>query len=633
MKRNDHFVTRICTFILCVTMLMTSAGISALAAEPTEEENTPEATRSEEETELSGDEQEKLPEEGSLESEENVPAFLDEAEDEAETEDPADEEYEDYGIMTLVYDQTRADATYDYLVNTLGFSTAAACGIMANIDRESGFIPTISSSTGKYYGLCQWSPSRTSDLKSYAGDRYDTMEGQLDFMLYEMKKSYSSVYNTLTSVSNSASGAATAAWNFCYYYEGPGNTSTPDSRASLASGTYWPLYSGQAVAGSLMSNSYTGFQQNSSGEWVYYKNGAVATGTDIVQGTVDGTDAWWYIKNGKISNTTTVAQNSYGWWYVENGKVDFSYNGFAQNSNGWWYIEAGKVIFSKNSVVQDKLKKIDGQDSWWYVVGGQVQTDFTGLADYSNSQGWWYISNGKVTFNVDTVAKNQYGWWYVKGSKVDFSYNGFAENSYGLWYLEGGKVIFSTNSVIHDTEKQIDNTSGWWYVVGGQVQKNFTGLANYSNANGWWYIKNGKVDFSVNTVAQNNYGWWYVTGGKVQFGYTGVSNYSNAYGWWYIKGGKVDFSANTVAQNKYGWWYVTGGKVQFGFSGLANYSNPYGWWYIKNGKVDFSANTVAQNNYGSWYVKDGKVDFGYNGTFQTKDGLWTIKDGKAELEE
>ncbi len=367
---------------------------------------------------------------------------------------------------------------------------------------------------------------------------------------------------------------------------------------------------------------YTSMQTKGASVLLYEQ-----TGTDIVK--MGG--EWVYTVNGSPDYSYTgVAENSNGWWYVENGVVDFSYNGFAQNSNGWWYIEDGKVTFSKNSVIQDTKKKINGKSDWWYVVGSKVQTSFTGLADYSNSNGWWYINNGKVTFDQNTVAQNKNGWYYVEDSKVIFSYNGFAKNSNGWWYIESGKVTFNKNSVIQDTNKKIDGAKSWWYVVGSKVQTNFTGLADYSNSNGWWYIKDGKVDFSMNTVAKNKNGWWYVLDGKVQFGFTGLADYSNENGWWYIKDGKVDFSKNTVAKNKNGWWYVLGGKVQFDFTGLADYSNSNGWWYIKKGKVDFSFNGIASNKNGSWYLQGGKVIFSYNGNYQYNGKTYTIVNGKVQ---
>ncbi len=240
--------------------------------------------------------------------------------------------------------------------------------------------------------------------------------------------------------------------------------------------------------------SVDGISGNVDLDWGYFleastnTSNSTSTGTDIVN--MDG--KWVYTVNGTPDYSYTgVAKNNNGWWYVENGVVDFSYYGFAQNENGWWYIEDGKVTFNKNSVIQDTKKKINGKSDWWYVVESKVQTSFTGLADYSNSNGWWYINNGKVTFDVNTVAKNKNGWWYVLGSKVQFG---------------------------------------------------FTGLADYSNSNGWWYISSGKVTFNVDTVAKKKNGWWYVKNSKVDFGYNGIAQNKN--GWWYIKNGKVDFSYN-----------------------------------------------------------------------------------------
>ncbi len=263
------------------------------------------------------------------------------------------------------------------------------------------------------------------------------------------------------------------------------------------------------------TSDFNGFHQKpGSDDWYYYVDGNVDTGlTDVVKGTVDGTSGWWNVINGKVTRAETVAKNSSGWWYIDaNGMVDFDYTGFAKNNNGSWYCEKGKVTFQKQDIIKDSAGALGEKNAWYYVIDSQVQTGFTGLGNFRNTNGWWYITRGKV----------------------DFSHNGVDKNK-----------------------------NGWFYVTGGKVQADFTGLANYKNANGWWYIKNGKVDFNHNGVDKNKNGWFYVTGGKVQFGYTGLANYKNSNGWWYIKGGKVDFSATTVAKNKNGWWYVYNGKVLF----------------------------------------------------------------------
>ncbi len=235
----------------------------------------------------------------------------------------------------------------------------------------------------------------------------------------------------------------------------------------------------------------------------------VVTIADGLSNTKDADGNWCYYKDGKVAtNVTTVAKNKNGWFYVKNGKVDFSYTGFASNSNGKWYIEKGVVTFRKNSVLKDTTGAIGAKGTWYYVVGSKVQTGYTGVADYANTNGWWYIKNGKVDFSANTVAKNKNGWWYVTGGKVQFGY---------------------------------------------------TGVANYANVNGWWYIKGGKVDFSYKGLAKNKNGWWYLSGGKVQFGYTGIQK--NSYGTWYVKGGKVQFSYSGKVKISGKTYTVRGGKV------------------------------------------------------------------------
>ncbi len=311
--------------------------------------------------------------------------------------------------------------------------------------------------------------------------------------------------------------------------------------------------SGASSFKAQVDNSCLSFKSGSTGVATVNGSGVVtgvANGTAKITASLAHTDTSANVTVGSGSNSGTggtggtssggtVKKDSDGKWYYydKNGKKDLTYTGFASNSNGQWYVEKGKVTFTVNSVLKDTTGEIGTKGTWYYVVGSQVQTGFTGLANYKNSNGWWYIKAGKVDFSASGVYKNKNGWFYVSGGKVDFSANTVAKNSYG-----------------------------WWYILEGCVQFDFTGLANYKNSNGWWYIKKGKVDFGHNGVDKNKNGWFYVTGGKVQFGYTGVANYKNSSGWWYIKNGKVDFSFTGVSSNKNGWWYVRKGKVEFGHS-------------------------------------------------------------------
>ncbi|MCC8151112.1 MAG: hypothetical protein LIO96_06575 [Lachnospiraceae bacterium] len=233
------------------------------------------------------------------------------------------------------------------------------------------------------------------------------------------------------------------------------------------------------VKGGKVQFSYNGFGYNSNGYW-YCENGKVTfnknsviqdtTGAIGAKGTwwyVTGSkvqtsytgvanysnaNGWWYIKNGKVDfSVNTIAQNKNGWWYVKGGKVQFNYTGLGTNSNGKWYCENGKVTFKKNSVIHDTTGAIGTKGTWWYVTGSKVQTSYTGVADYSNTNGWWYIKNGKVDFTFNGVAANKNGSWVVKSGKVNFSYNGTYTYNGQTYTVKNGKATLTSCSHVYSS--------------------------------------------------------------------------------------------------------------------------------------------------------------------------------------
>lgn len=47
-------------------------------------------------------------------------------------------------------------SVFEFLTTELGLNSAAACGVLANIEAESNFILTSYGDGGTSYGLCQW---------------------------------------------------------------------------------------------------------------------------------------------------------------------------------------------------------------------------------------------------------------------------------------------------------------------------------------------------------------------------------------------------------------------------------------------------------------------------------------------
>ena len=251
------------------------------------------------------------------------------------------------------------EAIYRYLTQNMGLNTAAACGVMTNINAESAMSPinlqnTYNSSielsdseytsrvdSGKYtkftsdsagYGLCQWTTSnRKSNLLSYAKSQKKSigdLRMQMEFFEKELTTSYNSVYVTLKNVPNTPAGAYIAAAEMCMCYEIPANTvATAASRGKTCLSNYWKQYSGSSasvtgtsflslcgysyptevrngkgmdVTGYAISNynvtSITGKITDSSGKTLYSKTISSKTTSVKLSGLDD------YMKFSKLSN-------------------------------------------------------------------------------------------------------------------------------------------------------------------------------------------------------------------------------------------------------------------------------------------------------------------------------------------
>ncbi len=134
---------------------------------------------------------------------------------------------------------------YQYLVNNMGLNHAAACGVLANIQLESGFNQLALGDGGTSYGICQWHNERFSRLMSYCGGLgldYNTVEGQLAYLENELSSSYANVLNYLRSVPDTADGAYNAGYYWCVYFEAPSDVySRAAQRGNLARYEYYPL--------------------------------------------------------------------------------------------------------------------------------------------------------------------------------------------------------------------------------------------------------------------------------------------------------------------------------------------------------------------------------------------------------
>ncbi len=127
---------------------------------------------------------------------------------------------------------------YNYLDDHTELNKAAICGIMGNIWAECCF--NVNETYGSYHGLCQWGGSRWSACQSYCsknGYNYNSVNGQLAFLVYELKNNYSGTYNSMLKVPNTTDGVYQAENIFRVNYEGCGTQAK--ARRQAAAITFW----------------------------------------------------------------------------------------------------------------------------------------------------------------------------------------------------------------------------------------------------------------------------------------------------------------------------------------------------------------------------------------------------------
>lgn len=154
------------------------------------------------------------------------------------------------GIICVGLPETSAANNYEkdiyhFLKNEMGMNDAAACGILANIEKESSFRPNLYGDNGTSYGICQWHKSRFDALRSFCAEKgydYKSITGQLFYLKYELEKSYPNTLKDIKGVENTAEGAYYAGYSFCYNFEKPANRELRSDQRGTLSKEYWNKY-------------------------------------------------------------------------------------------------------------------------------------------------------------------------------------------------------------------------------------------------------------------------------------------------------------------------------------------------------------------------------------------------------
>ena len=135
---------------------------------------------------------------------------------------------------------------YLFLTQVMGYNTAAAAGVLANINYESGFRTTVNGDGGTSFGICQWHAGRKTRLLEYCKGynvSADSLVGQLAYLKYELETFYPLVHNYLKGVENTAQGAYDAGYFFCWHFESPASREAQSvKRGQSGQNTYYGRY-------------------------------------------------------------------------------------------------------------------------------------------------------------------------------------------------------------------------------------------------------------------------------------------------------------------------------------------------------------------------------------------------------
>ena len=207
---------------------------------------------------------------------------------------------------------------FNALTQDMDMNSAAACGVLANIECESGFDPEATGDSGSSYGLCQWHDSRKENLIDYCeenGYDYTTVEGQMKFLEYELNSSeYRYIYDyMLSEIDNTADGAYEAGAYWCKQFERPADAENVSAiRGNLARDTYWPEFGIETELTipvlSDISNAVSGVTvtwgtvSGASGYYVYRRTSSNESW--VLVGTVSGGSIVSYTDTNVTSGTT-----------------------------------------------------------------------------------------------------------------------------------------------------------------------------------------------------------------------------------------------------------------------------------------------------------------------------------------
>lgn len=485
---------------------------------------------------------------------------------------------------------------YDFLTGRMELNTAAACGILANIYKESSFNPNASymESNGYLsYGICQWNAGRYNNLVNFCGENgydYKTLEGQLNYLKYELSQNNykilyngKTIYNYMKGVENSGEGAYDGGYYWCYYFEVPANRANSSvTRGNLAKNTYWEKYRPK-------NNGLC----NENGEWIYYVDG-------VVQSDFTG----------------LVKYEDDNLYYVSKGKIDFSYYGICEYEEEKYCVAGGLAYkdYSGAFICDNKV---------YAFKDGRIDKEYKGLIKSPVDDIWFYVKAGISDYDYRGLVFYVDSWFYVQQGKVDFNYTGLAEYEGEEFYVVKGMLALAVNDCVQCADE--NGNVGRYAINSGWVNSGYTGLVYCSAEEKWYYVTEGKVDENYNSLTEYLGYWYYVENGCVNFAYSGLCSYAEEL--FYISGGVMDTNISGNYDIAGTLYVINNGWVNSGYTGLAQGLADGQWYYVEKGKSNYEYTGLCYFIDSWFYVNCGKVDWSYTGLCFYEDAWFYVSGG------
>ena len=229
-----------------------------------------------------------------------------------------------------------------------------------------------------------------------------------------------------------------------------------------------------------------------------------------------------------------------------------------------------------------------------YLEKGVMKTGFTGIV------------NGKIASVIDrknpqksTYIKGSEAKWYVKNGVIQKQYTGLVNYS--------GKWIY-VNKGIWDTSHSgfVSYGGGKFYIANG-VKVNKSGLINDpKNTEYWYFCSAGQVQLNYSGLTQYDGQWFYISNGRLDTTFSGYVSYDG--GLFFVAVGRIVREASGLAQDPHSpndWYFLAEGQAQTQYTGLAFYDNA--WFYVIRGKLATDYTGYVEYDGERFYVVNGMV--------------------------